>query len=168
MVARASFALTTWFNLTYRTPLDHKTFATRMADALATFGVQKFAVSTGHILHGQPPPAGSPYYTPRSEVTVAVSSNWGKLSDYRLGARRNIQLSQMVAVGGDPYEDECYILDFQFYKRYTLFNGDYDATTVLVQMTLKAVGQFGSKTLRLSRSAWLCLKNELPGVFWPC
>jgi LPS-assembly protein len=54
----------------------------------------------------------------------------------------------MVAVGGDAvYEDECYILDFRVYKRYTSYNGDHGATTALVQMTFKTVGQFGFKAL---------------------
>jgi LPS-assembly protein len=54
----------------------------------------------------------------------------------------------MVAIGADAvYEDECYIFDLRLYKRYTSFNGDHGATTVLVQMTFKTVGQFGFKAL---------------------
>ncbi|MEJ0018017.1 MAG: LPS assembly protein LptD [Acetobacteraceae bacterium] len=157
VVARASLAPTTWLNLTYRTRLDHRDLATRMADAQATVGVAKFAVSAGYFystynpytLFDQPlpPPPNSSFFTPRNEVTVGVSSNWGK---YRISgyARRDIQLREMVAVGADAaYEDECYILDFRFSKRYTSFNGDNGATTVLVQMTFKTVGQFGFKAL---------------------
>jgi LPS-assembly protein len=80
-------------------------------------------------------------------VTFSISSNWGK---YRFSgwARRNIQLNQMVAVGGDAvYEDECYILDLRVYKRYTSYNGDNGSTTALIQMTFKTVGQFGFKAL---------------------
>ena len=47
VVARASLAPTSWLNVTYRTRIDHKTFNTRMADALATVGVPKFSVSGG-------------------------------------------------------------------------------------------------------------------------
>ena len=157
VVARASLAPTTWLNLTYRTRLDHKTFATRMADALATIGVPKFAVSAGYFystfnpytLFDQPPPppVGSPFFTPRNEITAGVSSNWGR---YRFSgwARRNIQLSQMVAVGADAaYEDECYIFDIRFFRRYTTYNGDHGSTTALLQMTFKTVGQFGFRAL---------------------
>ena len=66
----------------------------------------------------------SPFFTPRNEMTLGVSSNWGK---YRFSgwARRNLQLNQMVAVGADAvYEDECYILDLRVYRRYTSYNGD--------------------------------------------
>jgi LPS-assembly protein len=62
--------------------------------------------------------------------------------------RRDLQLKQMVAAGGDAaYEDECYILDFRFYRRSTSFNGDNGSTTVLIQVTLKTIGQFGYKAL---------------------
>ena len=54
----------------------------------------------------------------------------------------------MVAVGADAvYEDECYILDLRVYRRYTSYNGDNGATTALIQMTFKTVGQFGFKAL---------------------
>jgi LPS-assembly protein len=157
IVGRASFAPTDWLNLTYRTRLDHKSFQTRMADALATIGGAKFSVNVGYFystfdpytLFDQPPPppVGNAFYTPRNEVTVGATSKWG---NYRLSswARRNIQLSQMVAVGADAaYEDECYILDLRFYKRYTSYNGDHGATTALIQMTFKTIGQFGYKAL---------------------
>jgi LPS-assembly protein len=157
VVARASFAPTDWLNLTYRTRLDHRDFSVRMADALATVGVSKFSVTGGYIyttydpytLYNQPPPppAGNPFYTPRNEITLGVSSNWG---NYRFNGwmRRDLQLKQMVAAGADAaYEDECYILDFRFYRRSTSFNGDNGSTTVLVQVTLKTIGQFGYKAL---------------------
>jgi LPS-assembly protein len=157
VVARASFAPTDWLNLTYRTRLDHRDFAVRMADALATVGVPKFSVNAGYIyttydpytFYNQPPPppAGNQFYTPRNEITLGVSSNLGH---YRFNGwmRRDLQLKQMVAVGTDAaYEDECYILDFRFYRRYTSFNGDNGSTTVLVQVTLKTIGQFGYKAL---------------------
>ncbi|MGA9013206.1 MAG: LPS assembly protein LptD [Acetobacteraceae bacterium] len=157
IVARASLAPTSWLNLTYRTRLDHKDLATRMADALATVGVPKFSVNAGYIYtidnpytefdQPLPPPAGNAFYTPRNEVTVGASSNWGK---YRLSAyaRRDLQSSQMVAAGVDAvYEDECFILDFRFYRRYTSYNGDNGATTALFQLTFKTIGQFGFKAL---------------------
>ena len=87
VVARTSLAPTSWLNLTYRTRLDHKTFTTRMADALATVGVPKFSVNAGYFystfnpytLFDQPPPPPPAigFFTPRNEVTLGVSSNWG-------------------------------------------------------------------------------------------
>jgi LPS-assembly protein len=157
VVARASFAPTGWLNLTYRTRLDKSTLATRMADAVASAGVPKFSVSGGYIYTSfnpytffdqpAPPPAGNTFYVPRNEITLGASSNWGQ---YRFSgwARRDLQTNQMVAAGADAiYEDECYILDFKFFRRYTSFNGDNGSTTLLIQMTFKTIGQFGFKAL---------------------
>ena len=157
VVARASFAPTGWLNLTYRTRLDHRDLAIRFADALASVGVPKFTVNAGYIyttydpytLYEQPPPppAGNAFYTPRNEITLGVSSKWGQ---YRFNGwmRRDLQLNQMVAAGADAaYEDECFILDLRFYRRYTSFNGDNGATTALIQLTFKTIGQFGYKAL---------------------
>jgi len=157
VVARASLAPTSWLDLTYRTRLDHKTLATRMSDAIATVGVPKFSLTGGYIYttfnpytlfdQAPPPPAGNAFYVPRNEATLGASSNWGK---YRFNgwARRDLQSSKMVAVGADAiYEDECYILDFKFFRRYTSFNGDNGSTTLLIQMTFKTIGQFGFKAL---------------------
>ena len=128
-----------------------------MSDALATVGVPKFSVNVGYFystfnpytLFDQPPPppVGNAFYTPRSEITVGASTTWGR---YRISgwARRNIRLNEMVSVGGDAsYEDECFILDLRVFRRYTTYNGDNGATTALIQMTLKTVGQFGYRAL---------------------
>jgi LPS-assembly protein len=49
----------------------------------------------------------------------------------------------VVAGGRATYEDECVILDLSAYRRYTTLNGDSGSTTVMLQITLKTVGQFG-------------------------
>jgi LPS-assembly protein len=157
VVARASFAPTDWLNLTYRTRLDHRTLATNFADALATVGVAKFSVNGGYIYTNNnpytlfdqplPPPTTSSFYFPRNEITFGASSNWGQ---YRFSTwvRRDLQTSQMVGVGANAvYEDECFILDFQFFRRYTSFNGDNGSTTALIQLTFKTIGQFGFRAL---------------------
>ena len=41
------------------------------------------------------------------------------------------------------YEDECFIFDVSYNKRYTPLNGDNGATSVLFQITFKTVGLFG-------------------------
>ena len=54
----------------------------------------------------------------------------------------------MVAYGGDlVYEDECFILDLKFARRYTTYLLDNGATTLLLQFTFKTVGQFGYRAL---------------------
>jgi LPS-assembly protein len=157
IVARATFVPTQWLDLTYRTRLDKSGLATRYADAVASAGVPKFRVSAGYIYttynpytyydQPPPPPPGNPYYFPRNEVTVGLSSNWGT---YRFAGyvRRDLATNQFVSLGADAvYEDECFILDFRVYRRYTSINGDSGSTTALFLITFKTIGQFGYRAL---------------------
>ena len=157
VVARATIAPTSWLNLSYRTRLDHRDLATRFADALASVSAPHFTVSGGYIYttfdpytyfdQPAPPPAGNAFFIPRNEVSLGTTTNWGK---YRFNGwvRRDLQTNQMVAVGADAvYEDECFIFDLRYYRRYTSFNGDNGSTTLLVQLTFKTVGQFGFNAL---------------------
>ena len=157
IVARASLAPTSWLNLTYRTRLDHKSFATRFVDALATVGNPTFSVNGGYIyttdnpftFYDTPPPPqpGSAFFVPRNEVTFGATAGWG---NYRFSgwARRDIQTNQMVGVGVNAtYEDECFIVAANFFRRYTDFNGDTGSTTALIQLTFKTIGQFGFRAL---------------------
>ena len=76
-------------------------------------------------------------------MTAGISSQFG---NYRLGAtaRRDVNTNRMVSAGlRATYEDECFIFDANFYRRYTSLNGDNGASTFLLQITLKTVGQFG-------------------------
>ncbi len=157
VVARATIAPTSWLNLSYRTRLDHRNMATRFADALASVSAPHFSINGGYIYttfdpytffdQPAPPPAGNAFFVPRNEISLGTTANWGK---YRFNGwmRRDLQTSQMVAVGGDAvYEDECFIFDLRYYRRYTSFNGDNGSTTFLVQLTFKTVGQFGFNAL---------------------
>lgn len=157
IVARGTFAPTRWLDFTYRTRLDKDTLNTHFADAVASAGVDKFRVSGGYIYttfnpfsyydQPAPPPAGNPYYFPRNEVTVGLSSKWG---NYRFNgyARRNLATNQMVAVGADAiYEDECFIFDLRLFRRYTSINGDSGSSAVLFLVTFKTIGQFGYRAL---------------------
>ncbi len=80
---------------------------------------------------------------PRDEVTLGASSQYGryKVSGY---VRQDLQLHKLVGVGAHgTYEDECFIFDVNFFRRYTSINNDNGGTTLLFQITLKTVGQFG-------------------------
>ncbi len=159
IVGRATFAPTDWFDVTYRTRLDHKSLNTRMADALASVGGPKLRITGGYIYTtydpyqfydvAPPPPTNNStlYYTPRNEITLGASTSWGS---YRASAyaRRDLATNQMVAVGLDAaYEDECFIFDIRFNRRYTSYNGDSGASTILFQLTFKTIGQFGFRAL---------------------
>jgi LPS-assembly protein len=142
----------------YRTRLDHRNLATRMADATASVGVAKFRVTGGYLydtfnpytFYDQPPPpppTDTAYYKGRNEITLGASSAWGH---YRFSgiARRDLANQKMVSLAADAaYEDECFIVDVRFTRRYTSFNGDNGSTALLIQFTLKTVGQFGYRAL---------------------
>ena len=128
-----------------------------MVDATTSIGTPRLRITSGYTYsvfnsysyyaQAAPPPASSQFYSPRNEVSLTASSTWGK---YRITAfaRRNLATNQMVAFGGDLiYEDECFILDLKFNRRYTTYLYENGATTLLLQFTFKTVGQFGYRAL---------------------
>jgi LPS-assembly protein len=157
IVARGTFAPTKWLDFTYRTRLDSETLATHFSDAIATVGIDRFRVSGGYIYTNfnpytyydqpAPPPAGNPYYFPRNDPTLNVSSKWGNYR-FSAGARRDLATNQMVTVQGDAiYEDECFIFDLRYYRRYVSIDGDGGSTALLFLLTFKTIGQFGYRAL---------------------
>ncbi|HEX5326533.1 MAG TPA: LPS assembly protein LptD [Acetobacteraceae bacterium] len=157
IVGRLSFTPAEWLDTTYRFRLDHRNLAMRVSDVTASAGVGRYRVSAGYIYSSfdpyyfydqpAPPPPSSPYFIPRNEITLSADAGWGA---YRFNAfaRRDLTNAKMVSIGGDAiYEDECFIMDFKFYRRYTSLNGDNGSTTLLIQLTFKTIGQFGFKAL---------------------
>jgi LPS-assembly protein len=157
IVTRVSLAPAPWLDLTTRARLDKQTLQTRMADALASVGTDKFRLSGGYLYTTfdpyyfydtpQPPPATSAYYAPRDEATVSLSSRWGH---YRFSAiaRRNLSENSWVNYGASvTYEDECFILDVRFTRRFTSLFNDNGATALLFYFTFKTVGQFGYRAI---------------------
>jgi LPS-assembly protein len=159
IVARASFAPAPWLDLTYRTRLDAQTLVTRMADTVFTVGVPKLRLNGGYLyttydpytlFDTEPPPtpATDPtFFQSRNEVTIGATSNWGT---YRFNAyaRRDLTTNSMVAIGADAiYEDECFIADLKFFRRYTSIDNDGGSTALLLLFTFKTIGQFGYRAL---------------------
>ncbi len=157
VVVRGTFSPTKWLDLTYRTRLDKTNLAARMGEAVGSVSWSAFRLSGGYLYSNYnpysfydqpaPPPAGSSFYTPRNEVSIGTSVRWGK---YRFegNARRDVALNRMVSFGADMiYEDECFIFDLRVYRRYTSFNNDNGATTVMLLFTLKTIGDFGYRAL---------------------
>ena len=157
VVARATITPTTWFDLTARTRVDPRGGAIRFVDTLASAGSPLLRVSAGYFysstnpyyLYDQSPatqpPTGYPasYFVPRNEITLGASSQYGsyKVSGF---VREDLQLHKLVAIGArGTYEDECFIFDVNLLRRYTSISNDNGGTTILFQITLKTVGQFG-------------------------
>jgi LPS-assembly protein len=159
IVARATFSPASWLDVTYRTRLDAQTWATHMADTVFSVGVPKFRINGGYLYTTYDPytlfdtappptPATDPtFFQARDEISLGASSNWGP---YRFStfARRDLTHNEMVAVGADAiYEDECFIVDLKFYRRYTSINNDNGATALLILFTFKTIGQIGYRAL---------------------
>jgi LPS-assembly protein len=157
IVARASLAPTRWLDLTYRTRLDKDSGNTRMADATVSLGTEKLRLIGGYLYTTfdpfyfydtpQPPPATSGYYDPRNEATAMLSSRWEHYR-FSLSARRNLATNQMIYYGATAaYEDECFIFDIRFTRRYTSLLNDHGSTALLFFFTFKTVGQFGYRAI---------------------
>ncbi len=150
IVTRTTVSPAPWLDLTGRTRLDHNNANIRFADAIGTAGTPLLRVSAGYIysavnpyfLFNQPTIPAS-YFRHRNEATVSASTQFDK---YRASAyvRRDLDLAKMSSAGvRASYEDECFIFDVSYNRRYTSLNGDNGASSILFQLTFKTVGQFG-------------------------
>jgi LPS-assembly protein len=151
VVARVSYSPSSWVDVTSRWRFDHRNFDVAAADAVATVGHPIFRLNAGYIysnvdpyyLFQAPGPPPASYFVPRDEISLGASTQTGpwKLSAY---ARRDLTHDKMVLAGvRGTFENECFIFDISAYRRYTDFNGDTGATTVLFSLTFKTVGQVG-------------------------
>ena len=157
VVGRVTITPASWFDLTARTRVDPHNASIRMVDTLGSVGAPLLRLSAGYFysstnpyfLYDQSPttvpPTGYPasYFIPRNEVTLGASSQYGayKFSGF---VREDLRLRKLVGIGArGTYEDECFIFDVNLLRRYTSINNDNGGTTILFQITLKTVGQFG-------------------------
>ena len=149
IVGRVTWTPSGFFDLTARSRVDHNNFDVRFAEAVGSFGPQWLRLSSGYIFTSNTPyfldfrPAQGDPAQPRNELQVSAASRFGR---WRLSAygRRDLQDSQMVGTGAEgAYEDECFIFDLKYDRRYTSINNDHGDSTVLFQITLKTVGEFG-------------------------
>lgn len=76
-----------------------------------------------------------------------LTSRWGHYR-FSLSARRNLATNQMIYYGATAaYEDECFILDLRFTRRYTSLLNDHGSTALLFFFTFKTVGQVGYRAI---------------------
>ena len=154
IVARASLSPTSWLDLTSRFRLDHENLNVHFAEGVASVGQDIFRVNGGYIYSNTDPyylyttPTPPPqFFTPRNEITLSAASHIG---NWRFSAygRRDLENSQMISAGVHAtYEDECFIFDAHFDRRYTSIDGDHGASYLLFSLTFKTVGQFGFNAL---------------------
>jgi LPS-assembly protein len=150
IVSHISYAPNKYLDFTARQRFDHKTLDITFADAVVSGGSENYRLNAGYFYSSTNPylyyntTEKGPLTGPaRNEVSLGGSAKYGpwKLNAY---ARRDLQTSTMDSVGGGgSYEDECFIFDVKYFRRYTSVNNDHGSTTILFTVTLKTVGQFG-------------------------
>lgn len=153
VVGRIAFIPTNWLDFTARGRFDHETGKTHFADGLVSAGTNLFRVSGGYIYNARdiyyyydqnfrtrtPELA---YFQPTNEGTLGVSS---RFLQYRVSgfARRDLATNRFVAIGADAaYENDCFIFDVSYVRRYTTINGDRGDTSILFSVTFKTLGTF--------------------------
>ena len=154
IVSHLSYTPNRYFDVTTRQRFDNRSFKPRFAEALASAGPEWLRFSAGYTYSVTNPylfydtAGGTALATkPRNEAVLGFSTTSGP---YRLHAtaRRDLQMNKMVSlIAGGAYEDECFIFDVSYQRRYTSINNDRGASTILFQITLKTVGQFGFHAL---------------------
>ncbi len=142
VVARTTFTPSNWLDLTARTRVDPRNGNIGFADAIASAGQPLLRLSAGYLysstnpyfLFDQAPstlpPTGYPasYFIPRDEVTLGFSTQRGP---YKLSSTvtRDLTTSKLDSIGAvASYEDECFVFDVNFNKRYTSIDNDNGGT----------------------------------------
>jgi LPS-assembly protein len=149
-VGRLTFRPSAWFDLTGRARRGGESFAARAYDVSATLRPTNDTGFTFGYLQAPP----TPYLNPlaqREEVYLGASQ---RLGFWRVAAfgRQDVQLNRPVALGVSAmYEDECFIFETRFVKRYAedpatgdLYPG---ATVLLFRFGFKTIGDFGLRAL---------------------
>ncbi len=156
VVARQAFSPGPYLDITARERFDKKSFKARFADFTLATGYKGVNMNAGYLWSSTSPyrlyddVPGSPTYlaalaTPRNEVSLGASARYDA---WRVGgtARRDLRLNKFVGFEANAtYEDECFIFDLRFYKRYTSVLLDRGDTGLQFNITLKTVGEFGFK-----------------------
>jgi LPS-assembly protein len=150
VVGHISYVPNKYIDFTTRARFDHDNFDVRFVDAVASGGTDLFRLNAGYLFtpinpylfYDQATTTGTPS-NPRNEVSLGGSTHYNewKLS---ANARQDLELGKMVSAAADAsYENECFIFDVKYMRRFTSINNDGGSTTILFTVTLKTVGQFG-------------------------
>lgn len=154
IVAHQTFTPGPYLDLSLRERFDRRSLQTKFADATASAGVDAFRVNGGYLYSTSTPYQyydGAPnsaiaqaaLVTPRNEVSLGASTKFGV---WRASGtvRRDVRINKFVGIdAGMTYEDECFIFDVRYYRRYTSLLNDQGDSGLLFSLTFKTVGEFG-------------------------
>ncbi len=150
-VGRVSVSPVPWFDLTTRSRFDGENGALRMIDATARVSAGPLAFTAGYF-RGPATPYLIPVDRPRNEVTGGVTARY---ENWRAGVllRYNVEFDRPALLTGFAgYEDECFILEARFMRRFARDIGSQQNliagnTVLLIQMTLKTLGNYNFRAL---------------------
>ena len=149
-VSRLTFRPTSWLDLTGRSRREGESLAARTYDVSGTLRPSDNTSFTVGYLKAPPVPYITPF-AQREEIYLGVSQRLGMWRFSALG-RQNIELNRPVAAALSAlYEDECFIFETRFIKRYAedpATNDLYPASTMLLfRFGFKTIGDFGLRAL---------------------
>ncbi|MCA3283223.1 MAG: LPS-assembly protein LptD [Roseomonas sp.] len=149
-VSRLTFRPSSWIDLTGRARRGGESFAARAYDVSATLRPTNDTGFTLGYLQAPPMPFLNPV-AQREEVYLGARQRLGfwQVSAF---SRQDVQLNRPVALGVSAmYEDECFIFETRFVKRYAEdpATGDFypGATMLLFRFGFKTIGDFGLRAL---------------------
>lgn len=149
-VSRLTFRPASWLDLTGRARRGGESFAARAYDISGTLRPSDDTSFTLGYLQAPPMPYLNPL-AQREEIFLGASQ---RLGFWRLSAfgRQDMQLNRPVALGVSAmYEDECFIFETLFTKRYAEDPATNDlypgATMLLFRFGFKTIGDFGLRAL---------------------
>lgn len=149
-VSRLTFRPTSWLDLTGRSRREGESLAARTYDVSGTLRPSDNTSFTVGYLKAPPVPYINPF-AQREEIYLGASQRLGMWRVSAFG-RQDIQLDRPVALGLSAlYEDECFIFETRFIKRYAedpTTNDFYPgATMLLFRFGFKTIGDFGLRAL---------------------
>ena len=149
-MSRLTFRPSSWIDLTGRARRGGESFAARAYDVSATLRPSNDTSFTLGYLQAPPMPYLNPV-AQREEIYLGASQ---RLGFWRMTAfgRQDIELNRPVAFGlSATYEDECFIFETRFIKRYAEDPATSDlypgATMLLFRFGFKTIGDFGLRAL---------------------
>ncbi len=162
LVGHLIFTPVQWFNVAYRTRLDHSSLGVRMIDTTATVGTHALSVTGGYlysntnpyVLYDTASPNGqvtlnppAAYFMPRQEIVASMSSNFGPWS-LGGGMQRNLKTGQFDNISANiGWQNDCFGASLIFNKWFTSYNLDQAGTAVILQFTFKTLGNVGFSAL---------------------
>jgi LPS-assembly protein len=149
IVSHLSFTPGPYFDITTRQRFDHRTLQMSFSDVTTSMGPQDFRLYASYLHSNTNPyfyydnPPANFVNTPRNEVALGGNTKIGAWK-FNADVRRDLVLNKFVGYsGGATYEDECFIFDARYYRRYTSLLNDNGDSGLLFTITLKTVGAFG-------------------------